>query len=228
MADSLAPSDCRKEHFGIQEMDAKEYPGYYTVYNPVSRNDYRVVYGERQASGTIARAWTSRPAAWARASIWRPSGFGWRRAARRPSPVRLPYTSVYLSYRHGREVRLRIGTEHADEFRALAEPYFTPDGAMRPEAVDTITDFFRDALLVSDTFRWYDDVMDFIMEVRDRKRRELFLAEDSADAVIDALLKVRLYPYQKEGIRFAYRAGKAIIADEMGLGRPCRPSAPPN
>jgi len=33
------------------------------------------------------------------------------------------------------------------------------------------------------------------------------------------LLKTPLYPYQKEGIRFAFRAGKSIIADEMGLGK---------
>ena len=32
-------------------------------------------------------------------------------------------------------------------------------------------------------------------------------------------MKTKLYPYQKEGIRFAFRAGKSVIADEMGLGK---------
>ena len=208
-----------KEHFGIQEMDAKEYPGYYTVYNPVSRNDYRVVYRGEASEWNYCSCMDFKASRLGTCKHLEAVRLWLEKSGKKAFTGTPPYTSVYLSYRHGREVRLRIGTEHADEFRALAEPYFTPDGAMRPEAVDTITDFFRDALLVSDTFRWYDDVMDFIMEVRDRKRRELFLAEDSADAVIDALLKVRLYPYQKEGIRFAYRAGKAIIADEMGLGK---------
>lgn len=208
-----------KEHFGIQEMDAKEYPGYYTVHNPVSRNDYRVVYRGEASEWNYCSCMDFKASRLGTCKHLEAVRLWLEKSGKKAFTGTPPYTSVYLSYRHGREVCLRIGTEHADEFRALAEPYFTPDGAMRPEAVDTITDFFRDALLVSDTFRWYDDVMDFIMEVRDRKRRELFLAEDSADAVIDALLKVRLYPYQKEGIRFAYRAGKAIIADEMGLGK---------
>ncbi len=36
---------------------------------------------------------------------------------------------------------------------------------------------------------------------------------------MDNLLKTSLYPYQKEGIRFAFEKGKSIIADEMGLGK---------
>ena len=39
------------------------------------------------------------------------------------------------------------------------------------------------------------------------------------DEKLNNLLKVNLYPYQKEGIRFAAKAGKAIIADGMGLGK---------
>lgn len=129
------------------------------------------------------------------------------------------YTSVYLSYRKGRKVRLRIGTDNSEEFQKLAEPYFTPEGIMRPEAIDTINDFFSKALQLNNTFRWYDDAMDFILEQRDKRKREKFLSEPQADTLIDSLLKVRLFPYQKEGIRFAYRAGKSIIADEMGLGK---------
>lgn len=45
------------------------------------------------------------------------------------------------------------------------------------------------------------------------------LPEWTSDTALDTLLKTRLYPYQKEGIRFAFRAGKSIIADEMGLGK---------
>ena len=40
-----------------------------------------------------------------------------------------------------------------------------------------------------------------------------------ADKNMDSLLKTTLYPYQKEGIRFAFSKGKSIIADEMGLGK---------
>ena len=37
--------------------------------------------------------------------------------------------------------------------------------------------------------------------------------------MLDQLLTTPLYPYQKEGIRFAFSKGKSIIADEMGLGK---------
>jgi SNF2 family DNA or RNA helicase len=37
--------------------------------------------------------------------------------------------------------------------------------------------------------------------------------------MLDQLLTVSLYPYQKEGIRFAFEKGKSIIADEMGQGK---------
>lgn len=66
------------------------------------------------------------------------------------------YTSVYLSYRGERAVCIRIGTDNAEEFRKLAAPYFTPEGVMRPEARDSITDLFRNAIRLNDTFRWYD------------------------------------------------------------------------
>ena len=33
------------------------------------------------------------------------------------------------------------------------------------------------------------------------------------------MLAVKLYPYQKEGVRFAFERGRTIIADEMGLGK---------
>lgn len=130
-----------------------------------------------------------------------------------------PYTSLYLSYKGERQIRLRIGTDNAEEFRQLAARYFTPDGAMRPEAFDSISDFLHDALQINATFRWYSDALSFILEKRDSKKRKLLLPDIASDAALDSLLKTELYPYQKEGIRFAFRAGKSIIADEMGLGK---------
>ena len=44
-------------------------------------------------------------------------------------------------------------------------------------------------------------------------------AKYSSHESIDGLLKARLYPYQRYGIRFAAAAGRSLIADEMGLGK---------
>ena len=129
------------------------------------------------------------------------------------------YTSVYLSYRNGRKVCLRIGTDHDEEFKELAIPYFGEDGVMLPQAIHTIMDFLSRAAQIDDTFRCYPDALNFIIEERDARSREKLLASTISDDVLDRLLNVRLFPYQKEGVRFAFRAGKAIIADEMGLGK---------
>lgn len=139
-----------------------------------------------------------------------------RRAVTRAVPA---YTSVYLSYRGERKICLRIGTDHEAEFKRLAIPYFDADGVMFPQAIDSIMDFLSQAARIDETFRCYPDALNFIIEKRDSRKREELLASVISDKVLDGLLKVQLYPYQKEGVRFAFRAGKAVIADEMGLGK---------
>lgn len=41
---ALRRQAAEKENFGIQELNAQEYPGYYIVNNPVSHNTYKVIY----------------------------------------------------------------------------------------------------------------------------------------------------------------------------------------
>lgn len=128
------------------------------------------------------------------------------------------YTSVYLSYAGEREIRLRIGDDHAEEFRQLAEPYFTRKGKLKKGAEKILPEFLEKAMELDNTFRIYPDAMEYLTESRDTEMRNT-MAKAIKDSDLDALLKTRLYPYQKEGILFAYRAGRAIIADEMGLGK---------
>lgn len=208
-----------KENFQISEIDRKEYPGYYKVMNPVSRNEYRVVYRGQESPWNYCSCMDFKTNQLGTCKHLEAVKLWIREKRRKICHEIPPYTSVYLSYKSERQVRLRIGTDNADEFRRLAEPYFTPDGVMRPETVNMIADFLRDAMKINNTFRWYSDALAFILEKRDRKRREQMSAEWTSDMALDVLLKTRLYPYQKEGIRFAFRAGKSIIADEMGLGK---------
>ncbi len=208
-----------KEQFAISEMNRKEYPGYYQVKNPVSHNEYKVVYRGQDSLWNYCSCMDFKTNQLGTCKhlqaveLWLEKN---QYCVCRDVPS---YTSVYLSYKGNRQVRLRIGTDNAEEFRELAAPYFTPDGVLRPEAVDTVTDFLRDAVRLNDTFRWYPDALGFILEKRDAKRRLYLLPDIASDAALDTLLKTKLYPYQKEGIRFAFRAGKSVIADEMGLGK---------
>ncbi|WP_044268116.1 DEAD/DEAH box helicase [Bacteroides timonensis] len=208
-----------KEQFAISEMNRKEYPGYYQVVNPVSHNEYRVVYRGQESPWNYCSCMDFKTNQLGTCKHLEAVGIWLKESRKRVCRDVPPYTSVYLSYKGERKVCLRIGTDNAEEFRRLAEPYFTPEGVLRPEALDTVTDFLRDALRLNDTFRWYSDALSFILEKRDAKRRQQLLSEVASDAVLDVLLKAKLYPYQKEGIRFAFRAGKSVIADEMGLGK---------
>lgn len=208
-----------KEKFAISENERKDYPGYYNVTNPVTHNDYRVVYRGDNSVWNYCSCMDFKTSQLGTCKhleavkLWIEEN---HRKVCRDVP---PYTSVYLSYQKGRKVCLRIGTDNRDEFHRLAAPYFTSDGVLRPEALESVTDFFRDAMRLNNTFRWYPDALGYILEQRDLRQREQLLLEYASDSVLDKLLKTKLYPYQKEGIRFAFRAGKSIIADEMGLGK---------
>lgn len=208
-----------KESFTISPISESLYPGDYCVKNPITRNEYKVVFRGMDNPWNYCSCMdfkTSRLGTCKHIEavhLWTEAN---HKRVYRGNP---PYTSVYLSYRGEREIRLRIGSDHETEFRQLAEPYFTPDGKMRPEALPVITDFYRDALQIDNTFRWYSDALTFVLEQRDKIKRERIITDRYPDTELNQLLTVPLYPYQREGIRFAFRAGKSIIADEMGLGK---------
>lgn len=216
---ALRKQAAAKELFAISEMNRKEYPGYYKIINPVSHNEYRVVYRGTDSPWNYCSCMDFKTNQLGTCKhieavkLWMTEN---NHPVCRTTP---PYTSVYLSYKGERQVRLRIGTDNAEEFKQLAAPYFTPEGTLRPEALNNISDFLNDAMRLNDTFRWYPDALEFILDKRDTRRRAQLLDDIASDAKLDALLRTKLYPYQKEGIRFAFRAGKSIIADEMGLGK---------
>lgn len=216
---ALRRQTAKKEMFAISEKDRKDFPGYYNVINPVTGNEYKVVYRGQNSSWNYCSCMDFKTSQLGTCKHLEAVKLWIEENHRKVCRTVPPYTSVYLSYQGERKVCLRIGTDNEDEFRRLAAPYFTPDGVMRPEAMDSITDFFREAVRLNNTFRWYPDALGFILEQRDLRRRGQLLSDYASDGALDKLLKTKLYPYQKEGIRFAFRAGKSIIADEMGLGK---------
>lgn len=132
--------------------------------------------------------------------------------------VNPPYSSLYISYKEGRTICLRIGSTYWAEMSALASEYFLPDMTVRPEAIDKMYNFIASAKEIDPDFRCYTDVTGYLAEIKDAQYRARFLS-GVKDIDLDTMLKAKLYPYQKEGIRFAFSKGKSIIADEMGLGK---------
>lgn len=215
---ALRQQAAAKESFAVTELNAKDYPGYYKIANPVTKNEYKVVYRGETSPWNYCSCMDFKTSQLGTCKhieavkLWISEH---RKKVHRKAP---PYTSMYLSYKGERKVCLRIGTDHEEEYRRLAQSYFSPDGVLLPQAMPFIGKFLEEAMKIDNTFRWYSDALDFIFEKENYKYRKNII-EHLPDNELDALLKTPLYPYQREGIRFAFQSGKSIIADEMGLGK---------
>ena len=134
-----------------------------------------------------------------------------------------PYSSVHLRYGAQREVRFRAGTECPAGLRDLATQYFDAGGALLPEAFSRFDQFLAGAAGIEHDLRCYDDALGYIAEKRDAAERERILKkafpQGPQSPELNELVKVPLYPYQREGALFAARAGRCLIGDEMGLGK---------
>ena len=209
----------KTEHFVISSVDEELCPGEYIVRNPEKHNEYKVVYRGANSEWNYCSCMdfkTSRLGTCKHIEAVKNCYIGKKGThVHREIP---PYTSVYLSYRGERCVKIRIGSDNKEEYERLAKDYFDENHVLKEAAYAHIGSFLKQARQISDTFRCYKDAIDFIVDIREKATREKIVnAYD--DQKLDELLKVNLYPYQKEGIRFAAKAGKAIIADEMGLGK---------
>lgn len=126
-------------------------------------------------------------------------------------------TSVFVDYRGERKVRIHFGSETREEMMRLAAPYFTPEGELREESVDSFGTFLEQARQLEPEMRCFDDALDYVLDRRQSLLRQEILR--SRPHIASDALRTALYPYQEEGARFAFRQGRVIIADEMGLGK---------
>ena len=133
------------------------------------------------------------------------------------------YTSIYLKYEGDRQIKIRIGSEKRKEFEKFEKKYFNDDATLKESSIDIFEDVIREAGTIHPSFRCYPDALDYIIENREERRRRSLIRKNyrqsSENGKINQLIKAKLYPYQKEGICFAAEAGKCLIADDMGLGK---------
>ena len=208
-----------EEAMAVAAVDEKNLPGEYEVKNPQTKQTYKVVYRGEDSPWNYCSCMdfkTNHLCACKhleKVKLWISETRGKKVHKELPA-----YTSVYLSYTDGRQVKIRVGSDHHEEFMRLAAHYFDAEGVMFPYAFDDYDKLMTEALAIDPSFRFYQDAIDFIIEQRERKFRQQ-LINKYTDERLDQLLTVSLYPYQKEGIRFAFEKGRSIIADEMGLGK---------
>lgn len=214
---TLRRQAAEREMLNVQAVDATLCPGEYRVINPKSREEYEVVFRAENSTWNYCSCMdfkTSQLGTCKHLEAVKLKLNGHPHVVNTPS-----YSSVYLSYRNGRKVSLRIGSNHREEMEQLAKQYFDSHSHLRDEAFPIFDQFLSAAAHFDSDFRCYQDAIDFVVDRRENIRRCKLVEEKYNNEQLDILLNTQLYPYQKEGIRFAAKAGRAIIADEMGLGK---------
>ncbi len=215
---ALRRQAAQKENLLVRQPGDEGQYGVYEVRNPLSHNVYKVVYRG------LASKWN-----FCSCPDFRTNQLGtckhieavkiWRTDHRKVKLGDLPpYSSLYLTYSEDRTIRIRIGSVRRASMRLLASEYFSSDGVALPDKVTELENFIVRAKEIDPDFHCYPDVLDYISQAKDSDYRKGYLSK-LTDEDLDNLLKTSLYPYQKEGIRFAFEKGKSIIADEMGLGK---------
>src|SRR5574344_2011172 len=204
-----------EENFGINYVNKLLCPGEYLVSNSQTRSDYKVVYRGVKSKWNYCSCMDFKTSQLGTCKQIEAVKLWLSSKVQRTIPS---YTSVYLSYRHKRKVCIRIGTDNQEQFKALSTEYFDSNDALLEQSFDQFEVFLRKAHQIDDTFRCYKDAISFVLEYRDKKRRSELVRHYEKDT-LNRLLTVPLFPYQCEGARFSFKAGKSIIADERGLGK---------
>ncbi len=215
---ALRQQAAQKENLIVRQPgDVGQY-GIYEVRNPLNHNTYKVVFrgaGSKWNFCSCLDFKTNRLGTCKHIEAVKI----WRKEHRKSKLGDLPpYSSLYLTYSEKRTVCIRIGSVRRALMRLLAAEYFSADGVVLPGKVTELESFIVRAKELDPAFTCYPDVLDFISEAKDSAYRKGFLSS-LTDEDLGKLLKTNLYPYQKEGIRFAFEKGRSIIADEMGLGK---------
>lgn len=140
-----------------------------------------------------------------------------------------PYSSLYVSYKGGRSIRMRIGSENSSEYQRFARKYFDDKGILKPDDYVKLPEIEAEGTRISSKFRVYEDVYDFAGEVLNlshwRERLETkYQGKKNTDDFVDCVtwadeLIYRLC-YQSSGIlclssEIAYQSLVLRLADEV-------------
>ena len=213
--------------FRITKLDGHPVFSDYNVYNPETKNTYKVALRDNRVGMTDSMNFcscmdfkTNRLGTCKHLeAVLRQVRSDFRLADMLQKGYNPPYTSVYLQYGEQRNVKIRIGTEDNEAFCELATQYFE-NNVLKPVAFSQFECFLAQARAISEEFRCYDDALEYVLTVRERERRNTAITERyPTDAELKNLLLTTLFPYQQHGVLFAAKAGRCLIADEMGLGK---------
>lgn len=126
-----------------------------------------------------------------------------------------PFVEIYLDPLNDYRITWHYPHTLAPEIEPLIRLYF---GDSKTIADENIKDFllFIGEAANHPSIVIRPEVDEKVKKAWDREMLDLVQQETQLDF---SLLKVKLFPYQEEGVRFATYKEGAIIADEMGLGK---------
>ena len=217
----------RAQRFRLKNIGGDPVFSEFTVTNPQTGGSYRVAIRGRDPGDNycacpdfvVNTLGTCKHIEFTLAALERTRG-GW---AALQAGFHPDYSEIYLRYGAKREVAFRPGRECPPAIRRLASRYFGPDGLLMPSAHDHFQSFLKEARADGHELRCYEDALTFIAQVRDEAHRRetihTLLPRGAASPAFEKLLKVPLYPYQRQGALFAATAGRCLLADDMGLGK---------
>ncbi|RPH32283.1 MAG: DEAD/DEAH box helicase [Bacteroidales bacterium] len=213
--------------FRIEKQGKRSIFGDYNVYNPETKLSYKVALRSKDNSANFCEC-----------NDFKTNGLGTckhiesvfhhihnklQKGAQLDKPYQPAYTSVYLDYRKGRKVRIRIGNEDSAAFYSLAAKYFDAENCLKESEFINFNQIIEQGLAINSSFRCYPDALANVLEHRENHRRSNLVNEKYAkhidNGAFTPLINATLFPYQKEGICFAASKGRCIIADDMGLGK---------
>ena len=212
------------KNFGIKKFDGHPVFCDYSVYNPETKNTYKVAI---RNNDQVMNFCTCLDFKTNHLGTCKHIEAVLQKIETTPNLIPLlkkgytpPYTSVYLQYGMERRVKLRIGTDSSVKFKNIAWEYFDKEMTLTPFGYANFEQFRMQASAIDSDFRCYDDALGFILETREKQRRMQWIDERyPTGEELEGILSTKLFPYQQQGVLFAAKAGRSMICDEMGLGK---------
>ena len=212
------------KNFAIKKLDGHLVFSDYSVYNPETKNTYKVAIRNNDQVMNFCSCLDFKTNHLGTCKHIEAVVLGIQSKPRLASLLKKgytpPYTSVYLQYGRERRVKLRIGTDSAVKFKNIAWEYFDKEMTLTSFGFANFEQFRMHADAIDPDFRCYEDALTFILETRDMQHRLQWIDDRyPTGEELEGILTTKLFPYQQKGILFAAKAGRSMICDEMGLGK---------
>lgn len=134
------------------------------------------------------------------------------------------WASLSLHYVETLKVRLRLPADSSPILRGISAEYFDSEGFLRNEHLRGFVMVIEKLRATAETVVVYSDALDFIDRENELAKgledeRGYLEQLEKGKNLLQGLLKVALFPYQIRGALFVTCRGRAVLADDMGMGK---------